>query len=596
MASYLTDKLNGFRKGVYTIATAGVLVGLGAIYGCDGVIEPVNYDPQITLEASPTSGMVPLESTIRYACTDRNGPEDIAESRLNVGSYTSGATSLDSIFIFTEPGIHTADAYCRDESGREVRAGPIQIQATQPPQPSYSQTARVVNNVNVEHGVTLTNLSEAFLAYLRENGDTVATRTITTPTRAETFTGAHKGNNSFILGASGLAPDTVTATIANYNPTIDLEGLGTDVNEGEQLELDLEGRTSDINPEDNHVPIVSATSLEGKVTPSLSGDSLILLAGNSPGPYEVEVRAGGEVGGFIVDTLRGNVLERPDQIVFWSDLHQGTGELYVGDLIKTAAGRDTLVNTKRVTNNNNNDIWPVWSPDGKYLVWSANRPTPDGWFALYMVDPDKTDGDDETRLTPFIEGFSAYDPVWCNNGQIYFNFLDRESSTQGIARVSSDGTNLEKIIEEPFDGRISERPACSPDGSQIAFVSFRDGNPEIYVSDSAGNNERNIINNPAKDVLPFWSSDGNIFFRSNRSGSADIYRTNPDETGVVRITDRSGIVTDPTVSPDGTLLALAYDLSLPNHQIFIMKPDGTGGWVQLTFEGASRYPAFRPRQ
>lgn len=594
MASYLTDKLKGFRKGVYTIATAGVL-GFGASYGCgDNGVEPDIFPTAVEKVIDPTSGMSPLKVTAQYRCEDDKGIKNYKIVK-NGEIIRDGPTSIDSIITFMEDGnLREGCTDTGDQTTWYPSEGPEEIKVFQPPEQSYSQTVGVVDKVGVNYSAILTNVDEATLE-VKNRDNLIAARTITTPTYAETFADIPI-DNYFILNAPGLAPDTVTAAIENYKPTINFDGLATDGEEGTRIVEDLEDRVGDINLEHNPVPLISATSLDGRVIPTLEGYLLTReFLRDSIGAYEVELTFGSLEGGIGLDTLRGNVLERPDRIVFLSNRDEGTGELYVSDLIKTAAGRDTLINIKRVTNNKNNDIWPAWSPDGKYLVWSANRPTSEGWFALYRVDPDKTDGDDETRLTPFIDGFSAYDPVWCNNGRIYFNFLDRESSTQGIARISSDGTNLEKIIEEPFDGRISGRPACSPDGSQIAFVSFRDGNAEIYVSDPIGNNLRNITNNPARDLLPFWSSDGNIFFRSDRAGSADIYRINLDN-GVVRITDNPGIATDPTVSSDGTLLALAYDLSLPNHQIFVMKSDGTGEWTQLTFEKASRYPALIPRQ
>ena len=47
-------------------------------------------------------------------------------------------------------------------------------------------------------------------------------------------------------------------------------------------------------------------------------------------------------------------------------------------------------------------------------------------------------------------------------------------------------------------------PTWSPDGTQIAFVSDRDGNLEIYVMNADGSNIRRITNDPADDIQPDW--------------------------------------------------------------------------------------------
>ena len=67
-------------------------------------------------------------------------------------------------------------------------------------------------------------------------------------------------------------------------------------------------------------------------------------------------------------------------------------------------------------------------------------------------------------------------------------------------------------------------PTWSPDGRHIAFVSNRDGNPEIYVMGSDGSNPRRLTHHTANDWSLVWSPDGrHIAFHSNRDGNWEIY-------------------------------------------------------------------------
>ncbi len=99
-------------------------------------------------------------------------------------------------------------------------------------------------------------------------------------------------------------------------------------------------------------------------------------------------------------------------------------------------------------------------------------------------------------------------------------------------------------------------PCWSPDGLKIAFVSFRDGNSEIYVMNSDGSEPKNLTNNPASDSSPCWSSDGQkIVFSSGRDGLSDIYIMNTDGSQQTRLTDIPGSAGELSWSPDGQKIA-----------------------------------------
>jgi Tol biopolymer transport system component len=68
--------------------------------------------------------------------------------------------------------------------------------------------------------------------------------------------------------------------------------------------------------------------------------------------------------------------------------------------------------------------------------------------------------------------------------------------------MDADGSNLVQLTDNDAEDFF---PAWSPDGTQIAFTSSRDGNLEIYVMGTDGSDPVNITNHPAADERPTWS-------------------------------------------------------------------------------------------
>jgi Tol biopolymer transport system component len=68
--------------------------------------------------------------------------------------------------------------------------------------------------------------------------------------------------------------------------------------------------------------------------------------------------------------------------------------------------------------------------------------------------------------------------------------------------MNANGTGQTRLTSNPdYNGE----PAWSPDGSEIAFTSYRDGNYEIYVMNTDGTGQTRLTNNLAYDGEPTWS-------------------------------------------------------------------------------------------
>ncbi len=233
-------------------------------------------------------------------------------------------------------------------------------------------------------------------------------------------------------------------------------------------------------------------------------------------------------------------------ILYTSEV-DGNYEIYV----MNADGTDA----RNLTNNPADDTDGVFSPDGSKIAFISTRDShpESGLYVseIYLMD---ADGEHQQRLTNL--GFRSNGITWSPDGQRIV-FQSGMDVTGGLYSVDVASGQVTRLTSNIFDGD----PAFSPDGSHIAFDSYRNGDTDLFIVDSNGKNERQITKTPGGyNTTPQWSPDGrSLVFNSERDGFGDIYTINLTTAAVTRVTTTSGANAykdSPAVSPDGKTILL----------------------------------------
>jgi TolB protein len=142
---------------------------------------------------------------------------------------------------------------------------------------------------------------------------------------------------------------------------------------------------------------------------------------------------------------------------------------------------------------------------------------------------------------------------------------------------------------------INGAPVFSPDGRRLALtLSLNDGNLDVYTLDLSNQVLRRITQNSAIDTEASWSADGEfIYFTSDRAGSPQIYRVEAEPGNrAQRVTFEGTYNTRVRVSPDGGTLALVHR-NQSRDRIALLNPEN--GFLNILSQGQlDESPSFAP--
>ena len=174
------------------------------------------------------------------------------------------------------------------------------------------------------------------------------------------------------------------------------------------------------------------------------------------------------------------------------------------------------------------------------------------------------------------------------------SYVIKEGKRYRLVISDADGQNIRNAMNS---GEPIISPSWSPDGKKVAYVSFEDRKPVIYVHELATGRRIAISNQKGNNSAPAWSPDGKkLAISLSKDGNTQIYSINADGTGLSRLTRGNTIDTEPQYSADGRSIYFTSDRG-GNPQIYRMSSEGeqAEGAKRITYkQGFVTSPRISP--
>ncbi|MFN4120945.1 Tol-Pal system beta propeller repeat protein TolB [Acidovorax sp.] len=220
----------------------------------------------------------------------------------------------------------------------------------------------------------------------------------------------------------------------------------------------------------------------------------------------------------------------------------------------------------------------VFSTRIAYVTKSGTR------YSLWVAD-----ADGENAQSALSSPEPIISPAWSpNGGQLaYVSFESRKP----VVYVHDVASGRRRLIAN-FRGSNSA-PAWAPDGRSLAVTLSRDGGSQLYTIDANGGEPRRLMQSTGIDTEPVFSGDGRfIYFVSDRGGAPQIYKVGASGGNAERVTFTGSYNISPSVSPDGKWLAYISRVG-GAFKLHVMDLS-TGTVNAITDTTADENPSFAP--
>jgi eukaryotic-like serine/threonine-protein kinase len=230
--------------------------------------------------------------------------------------------------------------------------------------------------------------------------------------------------------------------------------------------------------------------------------------------------------------------------------------------------------TVNVTNDNFQDVNPVWAGSGRAIYFSSYRAGGMNVWRVPVASDGKPSGPPVQITTGAGQDVQLSVPA--ADGRIAFTVLQLNADLWRLPVDPATGrpTGLPEAVVATT--REDSRGAWSPDGKLVAFNSDRAGDMNIWIHSLDDGMDRQITRGPGGDYQPRWSPDGKrLVFFSARGGNADIWTVELPDGRLTQLTTSPWLDINPMFSPDGRMIAFQSDRQ-GRSELWAMNSDGTG--------------------
>jgi TolB protein len=234
-----------------------------------------------------------------------------------------------------------------------------------------------------------------------------------------------------------------------------------------------------------------------------------------------------------------------------------------------------------LTKMGSDSLLPAYAPTGSEVAFTSYlKNNPDLWIV--------SAGGGRARRVSKQVGLNT-GAAWSPDARAITLTLSHEGNAELYRISAEDGRILARLTNNPA---IDSSPSFSPDGSQIAFVSNRQGSPQIFVMPASGGAARRLTFQGKYNQTPRWNPRTDkqqiAFTGRDERGVFDVFIIDVKSGKIDRVTQGHGSNLDPAWSPDGRLIAYASSRG----GLFVANPE-THHEVQI-WRGAAASPSWGP--